>query len=74
MVDAFVCSTAFDASVTYWEVMIASKLALSARLTCLQFTISPIICVLVLLDVRHIQTCREEIASLSGVSTICILG
>lgn len=74
MIDAFVCLAQFDASATMGEVMIAPKLALPARLACLQFAVSSIVHVLVLLDVRLAQTTGEQITGLFGVSTAHMMG
>jgi hypothetical protein len=74
VVDTFVCPAPFDASVTYWKVMITSKLSFPARLTCLQFAVSSIVHVLVLLNVRFPQSAGEQVAGLSGVSTAHVMG
>jgi len=74
VIDTLLGSAAFDASVTYWEMMITSKLSLPARFTCLQFAVPSIVHVLVFLNMRMLQTGGEKIASLLGVSTACMLG
>jgi hypothetical protein len=71
---ALLCPAPFDASVTHWEVMITSKLSLPARFACLQFAVSSIIHVLMLLNVRLPQPTGKQVTRLSGVSAAHVMG